>query len=338
MTTALKKYARLEATALWRAAPGEQRREVVVSIGDATLTISDLQDRAITHWSLAAVERANPGQRPAIYHPDGDPGETLELGADEGQMTDAIEKLRRAVARTRPKPGRLRWLGLAASVASVVALGVFWLPGALVSHATSVVPPVKRAEIGAALLDRIERMAGPECDGTGGRRSLSLLRARLGTGPISLISDAPVASLHLPGGRIVIDGALVEDYEEPDVAAGFIVAEKLQLQRADPLRDMLEVVGTRAAFTLLTTGALQPETLDLYAQALLRHPVPDLDAETMLAGFAAARLRSTPYALARDVTGESVLALIEGDPMAGQTPPALLSDAEWLRLQAICDG
>ncbi|MEM1073925.1 MAG: hypothetical protein AAGI36_05695, partial [Pseudomonadota bacterium] len=75
--TALKKYARLEASGLWRAAPDEQRREVVVSIGEATLVISDMRDSAITHWSLAAVERSNPGKRPALFHPDGDPGETL---------------------------------------------------------------------------------------------------------------------------------------------------------------------------------------------------------------------------------------------------------------------
>ena len=55
--TAIKKYARLEASALWRASPDEQRREVVISIGDATLTISDLRDRILTHWSLAAIER-----------------------------------------------------------------------------------------------------------------------------------------------------------------------------------------------------------------------------------------------------------------------------------------
>ena len=67
---------------------------MIVSIGDATLVISDLKDQALAHWSLAAIERTNPGQRPAIYHPDGDAGETLELAQDEGQMIDAIEKLR----------------------------------------------------------------------------------------------------------------------------------------------------------------------------------------------------------------------------------------------------
>ena len=61
--TALQKYERLEATGLWRETPDGQRREVVVSIGDATLVISDLNDTALTHWSLAAVERGPDNQK-----------------------------------------------------------------------------------------------------------------------------------------------------------------------------------------------------------------------------------------------------------------------------------
>ena len=68
--TALTKYARIEATALWRPTPDTQRQEVIVAIGDATLVITNFNDQALTHWSLAAVERANAGQFPAIYHPD----------------------------------------------------------------------------------------------------------------------------------------------------------------------------------------------------------------------------------------------------------------------------
>lgn len=43
--TALREYDRLEATGLWRPGPEEQRREVVVSIGEATLVITDMRDR-----------------------------------------------------------------------------------------------------------------------------------------------------------------------------------------------------------------------------------------------------------------------------------------------------
>jgi hypothetical protein len=336
--TALTKYARLEASALWRASPDEQRREVIISIGDATLMISDLRDRAITHWSLAAVQRANPGQRPAIFYPYGDPGETLELAADEGQMIDAIERLRRAVERTRPRPGRLRWLGTALTLTVVAALAVFWLPGALISHTVSVVPQVKRSEIGAALLTRIERVTGPACADPGGERSLQKLRARLGSGPLRIMPGTVSTSLHLPGGFILLDRALVEDFEDAEVAAGYILQERTLARQTDPLDEMLQAVGMRASFHLLTTGSLRQKTMDRYAEYLLKAPRSLPPDAPLLAAFEERAVRSKPYALARDVSGESVLAFIEADQINADDARPLLSDADWLRLQAICGG
>jgi hypothetical protein len=224
---------------------------------------------------------------------------------------------------------------------SVAVLGLasfFWLPGAMINHAVSVVPAVKRAEIGDALLQRIERMTGPACRDPAGLRALQNLRARLGAGPVTILPGTIATSRHLPGGRILLDRALVEDFEEPDVVAGYILAERTLAQESDPLRDLLETAGTMSAFQLLTTGHLKSETLDSYARLLLTQPRGIPDDERLLAAFAERAVRSAPYAYARDVSGETVLALIEADPMAGKQPATLLSDADWLRLQSICGG
>tara|TARA_R110002049_G_scaffold23781_5_gene84549 strand:- start:651 stop:1664 length:1014 start_codon:yes stop_codon:yes gene_type:complete len=336
--TALKKYARLEATGLWRATPDAQRREVIVSIGDATLVISDLKDQALTHWSLAAVERANAGQRPAVYFPDGDPGETLELPEDEVQMVEAIEKLRHAVNRGRPRPGRLRWLGLLASAAAVTALTVFWLPDALRDHTLKVVPNVKRASLGAALLKRVERVSGTTCASTGGTAALNRLATRLEAGRLVILPAMAMPSLHLPGRVTVLNRSVIEDYEEPDVAAGYALTEDVMRAAHDPLRALLEGVGLRENFRLLTTGDVAPAALDAYAEQLLTRPRAAPNLQKQLARFDKAELRSTPYAYARDITGETTLPLIEGDPMNGRLTAPLLSDADWLRLQSICGG
>ena len=336
--TALTKYARLEATGLWRASPDAQRREVIVSIGDATLVISDLKDQALTHWSLAAVERANAGQRPALYHPDGDPGETLELPDDETEMIEAIEKLRRAINRSRPRPGRLRWLGMVASIAVVAALAVFWMPGALQDHALKVVPEVKRVSLGAALLKRLERVSGPVCETPGGIVALNRLAKRLEAGRLAVLPDMTRPSLHLPGRLIVLDRSVLKDHEEPDVAAGYILTEDVARAARDPLRELLDTVGLRETFRLLTTGDIAPDALNAYAETLLTRETVKRQIEGQLARFAKAELRSTPYAYARDITGETTLPMIEGDPMNGKLTAPLLSDADWLRLQNICGG
>lgn len=336
--TALTKYARIEATALWRPTPDTQRQEVIVAIGDATLVITNFNDQALTHWSLAAVERANAGQFPAIYHPDGDPGETLELSDTETQMIEAIETLRRAINRSRPRPGRLRWLGMAVSIVVVAALALFWLPGAMQDHTLRVVPGVKRTEIGLALLQRIERVSGPTCSQAEGRAAMALLSNRLAAGKLAVLPDMTQDSLHLPGGLILLDRSVIEDFEEPDVAAGFILTEKTRRIASDPLRDLLKVVGLRETFRLLTTGDIGPAALERYAEHLMKAPPTAPDLAPQLEQFATAKVRSTPYAYARDITGETTLPLIEGDPMAGKLTAPLMSDANWLRLQNICGG
>lgn len=340
--TALKQYQRLEASGLWRPAPDAQRTDVIVSIGDATLVITDMRERALTHWSLAAVERANPGKRPAIYHPDGDPGETLELAHSEKEMIAAIEKLRSAIEGRRPHPGRLRLLVLLSVIALVVAGAVLWMPRALRQHAVSVVPDVKRAEIGAALFRQIQRVTGPPCRSPDGRAALDRLAARLpapeGPGHLAVMRDGVRSTTHLPGGTILIDRALVEDYDEPDVVAGYLVAERLRAEAGDPLSELLEAIPVWSSFRLLTTGELNDDTLRSYAETLLTKPAAVVTDQALLAGFEAWSVRATPYAYAVDISGESTIGLIEADPFADISPEAVMEDSDWLRLQAICGG
>lgn len=336
--TAFREYERLEATGLWRATPEAQRREVLVSVGEATLTISDFQGRALTHWSLAAILRKNPGRMPATYHPEGDPGETLDLNESEAQMIEAIERLRAAVDRARPRPGRLRFVGTAAVALILTALAVFWLPGAMERHALKLVPVIKRQAIGDALLTRVERVSGRACRTSDNGPVLARLARRMEVRKLVVLPGGVRTSLHLPGGIILLNRALFEDFEDPSVVAGYIVAEKTRAALRDPLGDVLEQGGIAASFRLLTTGDLNQAILDGYAERVLVAPrtAPPLD--RLLDGFEAALVPSTPYAYARDITGESTIGLIEADPLSGQSPAPVLKDRDWVLLQSVCGG
>lgn len=334
--TALREFQRLEAAALWRASPDAQRRDVIVSVGDATLTITDMSDRPLAHWSLAAVERANPGQFPALFHPDGDPGETLEIAQDETTMLDAIDRVRAAIDRRRAHPGRLRAATLV-GVTALLALLIFaWLPGALQNHAVKVVPDIKRKAIGQALLGRIERVTGQACISAETAPILEKLALRTGVRRLVIFRSGMASSLHLPGGIVLLNRTYVEDHEDPAVAAGAILAERARAQIEDPLAELLSSGGTWASFRLLTTGQLKRETLDHYVETVLAAPRPDLPDERLLAEFGRAAISSTPFAYAMDITGENTLGLIEADPMAGRVVEPVLSDADWVRLQNIC--
>lgn len=336
MKTALKQYQRIEATGLWRPSPDVQRREVVVSIGEATLTISDFNEQALTHWSLAALERQNPGVFPALFNPDGDPDETLELAETETTMIEAIDRLQRAIDRARPHPGRLRWLSVAGVMAAVAALLLLWMPAALQNHVVSVVPDIKREDIGNTILQRIERVSGRACTSEDAQAALDQLAARTGVRKIVILPAGVQTSLSLPGGIVLLNRSLVEDHEDPSVAAGYIIAERTRTQAQDPLDDLLDRTGATTAFRLLTTGELTPANIDAYTEQVLSEPRPSLPEDDLLEVFAQAALPSTPYAYAVDVTGETVLGLIEADPMAGRPLQQVLPDRDWVRLQNIC--
>jgi hypothetical protein len=312
-------------------------------VGEATLTITDPRDRVKAHWSLAAIARANPGKLPAIYHPDGDPDEVLELAEGEAEMIAAIEKLRSAIDRQRPRPGRLRFYGMLASALMVALVIALWLPGAAREHALRVVPAVKRAEIGQAMLARVERVTGPPCRAQGGAAALAALERRLpprtGRARLAVVRSGVTDALRLPGGTILIRAALVEDYDTADVVAGHIIAVHLRAEARDPLDRLLAALGLREVLRLLATGRISDEALADYVETLLKSTPEPLPDAVLLEGFARWQVPSTPYAYARDVTGETVLGLIEADPFpGGSTPPPVLSDADWLRLQGICGG
>lgn len=336
--TALKEYARLEASGLWRATAEHQRREVVVSFGDATLTISDLQDRPLAHWSLAAIERLNPGQTPAIYSPHGDPGEALEFAAEEATMIDAIERLRRAVDRSRPRPGRLRQFIILTVCLAIAAVTVFWLPGALIRHTVTLVPFSKREDIGRALLASVEQVSGRACQTRDSAAALSALAQRAGVRRLFVVPAGIRDSLYLPGSIVLLNKAVIEEFEDPAVAAGYILAERSRIVAEDPLEHLLQTTGPVSAFRLLTTGSLPQETLRDYSQVLLSEAREAPPADTLLALFEQTGISSTPYAYARDRTGETVLDLIEADPMAGKETGPILQDRDWVLLQSICGG
>ncbi|MCB1357335.1 MAG: hypothetical protein KDK53_12820 [Maritimibacter sp.] len=338
--TALKKYQRLEAPGLWRVAPEAQRLNVSVSIGDATLTLSDHRNRPLVHWSLPAVHRLNPGATPALYAPsiDRDEPETLEI--DEPEMIEAIEIVRRAIDRSRPRTGRLRLALTVAILAASATLAIFWLPEALVRHTVSVLPDATRTAIGDRLLDRIVRVTGQPCDAHRGQAALDRLADRVlgaeNAGRVFVFASGISGAFHLPGRIVLLDRAQVEDYETPEVAAGYILAERQRAVDTDPMLPLLEHAGPFATARLLTTGMLPDGVLDRYGEMIFARPPEALAVAPMLARFKSAAVATTPYAFAIDQSGETTLGLIEADPFpAGEAAP-LLSDADWAQLQMIC--
>jgi hypothetical protein len=338
--TALKKYQKLESLGLWRDAPQDQRRNVVVSFGAASLILSDPKtDLALSHWSLPALERRNPGDLPAIYAPGHDAAETLEL--DDADMIAALETVQAALATRKPRPGRLRGTLIGIATLSVLGLGVFWLPGALIKHTAAVVPAAKRAEIGELALRDVIRLTGAPCAHPLGQKALAEMSERLfgpANTPILLaVREGPTPALHLPGDVIVLSGGLFEAQNGPQAAAGAALAEQARAMARDPLIPVLEHAGLVATVRLLTTGDLPEGALNGYGEKMLNTPPFAVAPNTLLASFANAGVPSTPFAQVLRANTPEAAFLVQHDPFAKALPPALMPDEAWVSLQAICD-
>ena len=342
--TAVDKYQRLECDGLWRSAASAQLREVVVGLRDATLVLADPRTgTALTHWSLPAVERINPGELPALFTAgrldDGQPAETLEVG--DPDMISALDTVRVTLVRRRPRPGRLRGVIVVAVLTAVLCFSVLWLPGAMIRHTASVLPQATRVLIGKMALQDMARLTGSPCATPLGRRAIAALAVKLsslGVGEIVVVRDGVDMAMNLPGGLIVVNRKLVDVNEDPEVLAGYVVAETLRSEVRDPIIAILGHAGLMATFGLLTSGELAPGSVALVAEGLLKSAPAPLDDQRLIERFRRVNLSTAAYARAVDPSGETTLGLIEADPFKGRSPATILDDNAWVSLQGICAG
>lgn len=325
--TALKQYDRLESAGLWKSDGDAQRRDVIVSFGDATLVISDSAGRPQTHWSLPAVCRTNPGLRPALFTPAPNAAETLEI--DDAVMIDAIETVRKSVNRGHSTPGRLRWLVRLGITAALIGAVVFYGPTLLRNQALSVVPTAKRAEIGDAIAGHLQEQLGQACDSAGGRAALDALQLRLlGTGgALSVLPTGLGLPIALPGGAILLDRHVVEGVDDPLIVAGQILATQSARLYLDPLQPVLDHAGTRSVIELYTTGNLPDGVLESYAATLPMAARSYPPIEVLEQTFARAQVLSEPFFASQG---------IDVPRTDGRTTKPVLTDGQWVALQGIC--
>lgn len=339
--TALREFQRLEAQGSWRSSPDAQLREVIVSIGEATLILSDPKSESpLAHWSLPAVQRLNPGKMPAQYSP-ASAGQVIvdTLEIDDTLMVNAIGRVQAAVQSRRSHPGRVRATLTLVLFAGILLAGVLWLPNALREHAVRITPAAEQQRIGLEILENMQRATGPVCRNPEAAAALGRLARRLTLADrnIVIVRDGISGALALPGGLIVVDAQLINDQPGPEALAGHVLAADAAARDSDPLRETIKRLPFPVVAKLLTRGNLPDEALARTAEDMLANPVPLPSDGELLRTFAKAKIPSTPFALSlRDMAGRAI-ALSEGDPFRTAAYPPVLSDADWIAVEQVCD-
>ncbi|MEM7489308.1 MAG: hypothetical protein AAF390_09325 [Pseudomonadota bacterium] len=327
--TAIEGLERLETAAIWRPEAGGPERGVYVSIGEAELVIQDASGTALTHWSLPALVRRNPRQMPARYAPDETSAEELEI--EEPEMIAALDRVTRAVARGRRRPGRLRRAALGLVLGLATGFALLWTPGVMRDLAADIMPLPARAKVGERMIERIAALTGPPCATPIGTEALETLKARLlplRQARLTVLRDLPQPVLALPGGLFAISDALLVTQDDPELVAGHVLAAALAAGPDGPLEALLADLGPLDLVRLMASADVSERVLAAHTEARLLADPPPPDATTLRPGFASARLGWTAYAAA---TGLDV------PPDAPAMPPAM-DDTTWQALRGICDG
>lgn len=338
--TALHQYSRLEAAGLWRSAPGDQRREVIVGLRTATLVFLDPKsEQPLTQWSLPAIRRVGAYEGFVIFASHEDGIETLEI--DDEAMIAALDTVRTALDRRRKKPGRLRLIVSAAMGAVALGALALWVPLRFYDFATRNLPDAARKNVAAMSLRDISTISGSPCSGAMGVAAAQDLARRIAPDQppkIAVLRTGLKVPSTLADGTIVLPYRLVESADGPDTLAGIVLAEVLRAAQGDPLEPALRHAGLWASAMLFSSGSLPAGAMDGYGLSLLdtvqstSSAAPD--AAILHAAFAKLAISSSPYA---QFSQNAALTALP-DTAAQGSDPIVLDDAAFLGLQYICDS
>lgn len=149
LMTALDQYTRLETLGSWRETPESSAKEVVVSFGNATLVLSDLDENPLCHWAMAATQRIDLDGDRAVYTPDTQGFETLEI--DDANMVEAIAKVALSMRAKKRKTPWLRWVLILLGL-GIIGAGAYKTPTLLRAQANRMTSIESARKIGTDMV------------------------------------------------------------------------------------------------------------------------------------------------------------------------------------------
>ena len=276
--TAIDKYTRLEALGQWREGPDQPPFEVVVSFGNATLVLSDLNENPLCHWAMAATSRLSLDGTKAIYTPDTEGVETLEI--DDSEMVEAIAQVSRAAVTASRQTPWLRWIFLALFVAVIAA--VFYVtPSILRGQAVRMTGIESARKLGTDMLATLDTDICREPRADAARE---LFQSRVfpdGRTLLVIVRNRPPASV-FPGGVVVISGSTLQSMQTPDELAALTTA--LAAKSGASMTQLFDASSPRELFNYITSGNLSADRLAKVAQSIIDGPQTDEAAESFSTG------------------------------------------------------
>ena len=153
-----------------------------------------------------------------------------------------------------------------------------------------------------------------------------------------IVPSETIEAIHLPGKIIVISKALVEDFEDPDVLAGYVLAQIQREAKSNALDELMKQMNNIEIIQFLFGRSPDVSTLRGFSKDWIMKKQISVDPENLIKEFNKRAISALPYSYAIDVTGQSTQFMINSEQTSGNVKKPSLDDSAWLALQTICGG
>ncbi len=324
----------LECLGIWHQLPNDPGMEVVIKIDASMLTLISKGNQVIVQWSCDAIRRKRQRGLPAIYSPDSEFEETLEVSDSTAisVLDDIIASYNEQLSRSGLS---LRGVALFMVILALIVVPAVAFFDRIAPHVAGLVSYRQQSEIGERVFAALADERGGECRSGKGLQSISVLERRIFPDAryrLRIVADRAVRSLMLPGSIIVVGASVLEEFDGPEVVAGYALLELAAAETSGPFDRFLSHAGIGVATYLALERGIDDRPVIEYSRSLPEENPAVVDDARLLEEFTRAGFSSTPFGRVADRAG-----LVADEPGDNPYEP-LMTDSQWLRLRDICIG
>ena len=238
--TALKKYARLESSGLWKESQNASYIEVLITFGKTSLILSDFKDNPLTHWSLTAIKLESRNQDEAIFSAGFEDGESLLI--KDKHMIDSLLLFIYKEDRKHKSNSILSYFFFFCFLTFLAAL-ILYFPSKTQELAVSIISKQHERQIIDPYLKTHIKTAGGICRSAETdkimRDILILIEGEQNFLSVSILRDQKMDVLHLPSGIILLSNEFIKSDASERKLISLLNSELPEAIERQPLKTLI---------------------------------------------------------------------------------------------------
>ena len=329
----------LECVGIWTRTQRARPQEIIVQLGVESLTLRNKDESVITHWSRHILYEFPAPENKAIFSPDPETGEQVII--EDPLMIAVIrgdQYIEDPSQNSAPISFGIPWIKIIALFIILAGI-IYYTSEEIIKSTSGIVSAEKRAVIGEHLYSHLLNSESEECQSDAGNSAKKKLLARVVPDlqlDIRIVESVPFMSMSLPSRIVILNAALLEKYDGPEVVAGYIILEAERYRKFDILLPLLVDADLGDLFNLTVGRNIDFEYYRLYADRLLVGNLIEVDLSQVIEEIKKRAFPSIPFGHVYASTGGDAAPFLSDKKYLIDPYMPLLTDNEWQELRNIC--